>query len=65
MNDIFFVSYGCSLPQKMIKMINGLLLLIEKHSEMLIEQTKTKPQQTFEIKLSKPMESFSYNPSII
>ena len=31
---------------------------------MLIEQTKTKPQETLEFKMNKQMQSFSFNPPI-
>ena len=42
-----------------------MLLLIEKPTDTLIEQTKTKPQETLEFKMIKQMESFSFNPPII
>ena len=38
-------------------MNSELLLLIKKHTDMLIEQTKTKPQAKLEYKLNKQMES--------
>ena len=41
-----------------------LLLLIKKHTDTLIEQTKTKPQETFEFKMDKQMQTFSFNPPI-
>ena len=41
-----------------------LLLLIKKHTDTLIEQTKTKPQETLEFKIDKQMQSFSFNPPI-
>ena len=41
-----------------------LLLLIKKHTDSLIEQTKTKPQETVEYKMNKQMETFSFNPPI-
>ena len=34
-------------------MKNGLLLLIKKHIDTLIEQTKSKPQETLEYKMDK------------
>ena len=43
----------------------GLLLLFKKHTVTLIEQTKTKPQETVEIKMKKQLQSFSFNPRII
>ena len=33
-------------------MNNELLLLIEEHTDTLIEQTKTKPQETLEFKMN-------------
>ena len=43
-------------------MINELLLLIKKQTDTLIEQTKTKPQETLEFKMNKQMQTFSFNP---
>ena len=43
-------------------MNNELLLLIKKHTDTLIEQTKTKPQETLEFKMDKQMQTFSFNP---
>ena len=45
-------------------MNNELLLLIKKHADTLIQQTKTKPQETLEFKMNKQMQSFSFNPPI-
>ena len=45
-------------------MNNELLLLIKTHTDTLIEQTKTKPQETFEFKMNKQMQTFSFNPPI-
>ena len=45
-------------------MNNELLLLIKKLTDTLIEQTKTKPQETLEFKMNKQMQSFSFNPPI-
>ena len=45
-------------------MNNELLLLIEKHTDTLIDQTKTKPQETLEFKMNKQMQTFSFNPPI-
>ena len=39
-----------------------MLLLIKKHTDTLIEQTKTKPQETLEFKMNNQMETFSFNP---
>ena len=41
-----------------------LLLLIKKHTDTLIEQTKTKPQGTLEFKMNKQTQTFSFNPPI-
>ena len=41
-----------------------MLLLIKEHTDTLIEQTKTKPQETLQFKLNKQMETFSFSPSI-
>ena len=43
---------------------NELLLLIKKHTDTLIQQTKTKPQETLELKMNKQMQTFSFNPPI-
>ena len=45
-------------------MNNELLLLIEKHTDMLIENTKTISQETLEFKMNKQKQTFSFNPSI-
>ena len=45
-------------------MNNELLLLIKKHTDTLIEQTRTKPQETLEFKMDKQMQTFSFNPPI-
>ena len=45
-------------------MNNELLLLIKKHTDTLIEQTKTKPQETLEFKMIKQMQTFSFKPPI-
>ena len=43
-------------------MNNELLLLIKKHTDTLIKQTKTKPQETLEFKMNKQKQTFSFNP---
>ena len=43
---------------------NDLLLLIKKHTDTSIEQAKTKPQDTFEFKMNKQMEIFTFSPAI-
>ena len=45
-------------------MNNELLLLIKKHTDTLIEQTKTRAQETLEFKMNKQMQTFSFNPPI-
>ena len=45
-------------------MNNELLLLIKKHTDTLIEQTKTKPQDTIEFILNKQMQTLSFSPPI-
>ena len=39
-------------------MNNELLLFIKKHTDTLVEQTKTKSQETLEIKMNKQMQTF-------
>ena len=41
-----------------------LLLLIKNHTDTLIEQTKTKQQETLESRMNKQMQTFSFNPPI-
>ena len=41
-----------------------LLLLIKKHTDTLIEQTRTKPQETLEFKMNKQKQTFSFHPPI-
>ena len=41
-----------------------LLLSITKISEKLIEQTHRKAEETLEFKLTKPIETFNFNPPI-
>ena len=45
-------------------MNNELLLLFKKHTDTMIEQAKTKPQETLEFKMSKQMQTSSFNPPI-
>ena len=45
-------------------MNNELLLLIKKHTDTLIQQTRTKPQETLEFKMNKRRQTFSFNPPI-
>ena len=42
-------------------MNNELILLFKKHTDTLIEQTKTKPQETLEYKMNQQMQAFSFN----
>ena len=41
-----------------------LLLSFSKNCETLIEQTHRKPERTLEFKMSKPRETFHFNPPI-
>ena len=41
-----------------------LLLLNKKHTDTLIQQTKTKPQETLEFKMNKQRQTYSFNPPI-
>ena len=45
-------------------MNNELLLLIKKNTDTLIENTKTRAQETLEFKMDKQMKTFSFNPPI-
>ena len=46
-------------------MKNEVLLSIEKHTDTLNEQPRTKPQETLEFKMNKKqMETLSFNPPI-
>ena len=45
-------------------MNNELLLLLKKHTDTLIEQTKTRPQETLEFKMNNQTQTFSFNPPI-
>ena len=41
-----------------------MLLLNKKHTDTLIEQTKTKPQETLEFVTNKQTQTFSFSPPI-
>ena len=45
-------------------MNNELLFLIKKHTDTLIQQTKTKPQETLEFKMNTQPQKFSFNPPL-
>ena len=45
-------------------MNNELLLLIKKHTDTRIQQTKTKPQETLEFKMNKQIQTYSIKPPI-
>ena len=45
-------------------MKHDLLFLIKKHTDTLIQQIKTKPQETPEFKMNEQMKTFSFNPPI-
>ena len=38
--------------------------LIKKHTDTLIKQTKTRPQETLEFKMIEQMQTFSFSPPI-
>ena len=42
-------------------MNNELLLLIKKHTDTLIQQTKARPQETLEFKMTRSKQTFSFN----
>ena len=41
-----------------------MLLLIKKHTDTLVQETKTQPQQTLEFKMNTQLKTFSFNPPI-
>ena len=43
-------------------MNNELLLLIKKHTDTLIELTRSRLQETLEFKMNKQVQTFSFNP---
>ena len=45
-------------------MNNELLLSFKKHTDTLIEQTKTKAQETLEFKMIRSKQTFSFNPPL-
>ena len=45
-------------------MNSELLLSIRKHTDTLIEPTKTRPQETLELKMNKQVQTFSISPPI-
>ena len=45
-------------------MNNELLLLIQKHTDTLIQQTKTRLQETLELRMNKRMQIFRFPPTI-
>ena len=45
-------------------MNNEKLLSFKKHTDMLIDKTKTKPQETLEFVMDKQMQTLSFNHSI-
>ena len=45
-------------------MNNELLLLIKKHTDTLIQQTKTHPHETLEFKMNRQMQTFSFSPPL-
>ena len=45
-------------------MNNELLLLIKEHTDTLVQQTMTSPQETLEIEMNTQLKTFSFNPPI-
>ena len=45
-------------------MNSELLLLLKKHTDTLIKQTRTKPQETLHFKMNKQRQTFLFNPPI-
>ena len=45
-------------------MNNVLLLLIKKHTDTLVENTRTRPQETLVFKMNNQMQTFSFSPPI-
>ena len=39
-------------------------LLIKKHTDTLIQQTKTKPKETLELKMNQQMQTLSFSPPL-
>ena len=54
----------CNYTMLILYMNNQLLLLIKKHTDTLIEQTRTKSQETLEFQMKKQMQTFSVSPPI-
>ena len=44
--------------------MNELLLLFKKHTDALIEQTRTRAQETLEFKMIRSKRTFSLNPPV-
>ena len=45
-------------------MNNELLLLFKEHTDTLVQQTMTGPQETLEFKMNTQLKTFSFNPPI-
>ena len=45
-------------------MNNVFSLLIKKQTDMLIQQTQTRPQETFDFRMNKQEQAFPFNPPI-
>ena len=45
-------------------MSNEVLFLIKKHTDTLIDETKTKPRETLEFNSIEQMETCSFNPPV-
>ena len=55
----FISGEGFRIPKRIMN-----YYFIEKHTDTLIEQTRTRPQETLEFKMIKQMQNFSCNPPI-
>ena len=45
-------------------MNDELLRVIKEHTETLVQQTMTSPQETLEFKMNTQLKTFAFNPSI-
>ena len=45
-------------------MNNELLRVIKEHTDTLVQQTMTSPQETLEFKMNTQLKTFAFNPSI-
>ena len=59
-----FVTIFAASECRIFKRNNELLLLFKKHTDTMIERTKTKPQETLVFSMNKQMQTFSFNQPI-